>query len=68
MDSQVVEASYPITFREKLSKELGSHIKNRNSVVLIGMKRVGISNFLRFFYTTKIFKKNILGTQQNIYL
>lgn len=45
----VIEASYPISFRKKEAAELGTHLKNRHSVVLIGMKRVGISNFLRFF-------------------
>ena len=61
MDSQVVEASYPISFREKLAQELGGHIKNRNSVVLIGMKRVGISNFLRFFLYHKDIQKTYIG-------
>ncbi len=45
----IIETSYPVTFREKDAKLLGEQIKNRHSVVLIGMKRVGISNFLRFF-------------------
>lgn len=49
MDKKVIEASYPITFRQADTASLGSHIKNRHSVVLAGMKRVGISNFLRFF-------------------
>lgn len=46
---RVIEANYPITFRRKQAAELGAHLKNHHSVVLIGMKRVGISNFLRFF-------------------
>lgn len=45
----VIEASYPSSFRQKEASELDKHIKNHHSVVLIGMKRVGISNFLRFF-------------------
>ncbi len=43
------EASYPIEFRAKAAKELGDHLRHHHSVVLLGMKRVGISNFLRFF-------------------
>ncbi|EFK94848.1 protein containing Signal transduction response regulator, C-terminal domain [sediment metagenome] len=43
------EATYPITFRSGDAKRLGSHLKNHDSVVMIGMKRVGINNFLRFF-------------------
>lgn len=46
---RVIEASYPIAFRKKEAEELGQLIKQNKSVVLIGMKRVGISNFLRFF-------------------
>ena len=58
MNASVIEQSYPIEFRQDEARELGSHIKNRRSVVLIGMKRVGISNFLRFFlYHDGISKK-----------
>lgn len=53
MDNGVIEASYPITFRKNDAVKLGLHLKNRRSVVLIGMKRVGISNFLRFFLNHK---------------
>lgn len=49
MLSSVVEMQYPITFRQADAEKLGEHLKNRHSVVLIGMKRVGISTFLRFF-------------------
>lgn len=45
----IVEAGYPITFRAEDAKHLGTLIKNKRSVVLVGMTRVGISNFLRFF-------------------
>ncbi len=52
---RVIEAGYPISFRKKEASELGAHLKNHHSVVLVGMKRVGISNFLRFFlYHNKI--------------
>lgn len=53
MDNEVIEVSYPISFRKKDAQALGEHLKNRRSVVLIGMKRVGISNFLRFFINHK---------------
>lgn len=58
MNPNLVEQSYPIEFREEEAESLGTHIKNRRSVVLTGMKRVGISNFLRFFlYHDGITKK-----------
>ncbi len=45
----ISEASYPITFRSESARKLGDHLRHHHSVVLLGMKRVGISNFLRFF-------------------
>ncbi len=47
--SQIIEAQYPITFREADAQALGQHLLQHNSVSFIGMKRVGIGNFLRFF-------------------
>ena len=49
MEDKIIEAQYLLTFREDEAVQLGKHLKGRDSVVLIGMKRVGISNFLRFF-------------------
>lgn len=46
---RVIEAEYPIGFRKSEATELGTHLSHHHSVVLVGMKRVGISNFLRFF-------------------
>lgn len=46
---RVIEAGYPIGFRQAEARVLGNHLKLHHSVVLVGMKRVGISNFLRFF-------------------
>ncbi len=46
---RVTETSYPISFRAKDARALGTHLSHHNSVVIVGMKRVGISNFLRFF-------------------
>lgn len=49
MEEKLAEAQYPLTFREEDAKTLGEHLKNRHSVDVVGMKRVGISNFLRYF-------------------
>ncbi len=51
MESSIIESAYPSVFRENEARALGEHIRLRHSVDLIGMKRVGISNFLRFFLT-----------------
>ena len=53
MENGIIEALYPTSFRQDDAATLGQHLKNRNSVVLIGIKRVGISNFLRFFLNHK---------------
>lgn len=49
MDQGIIEIGYPLTFRQKDTAMLGEHLKHRHSVDLTGMKRVGISNFLRYF-------------------
>lgn len=54
----IVEIGYPLTFREDDVKLLGDHVQHFQSVELVGMKRVGISNFLRFF----LFHKDIQKT------
>lgn len=49
MTSSIIESSYPINFREEDAQVLGYHLKSRHNISYIGMKRVGISSFLRFF-------------------
>lgn len=61
MENGVIEASYPISYRKDDAVKLGQHLKNRNSVVLIGIKRVGISNFLRFFLNHKEIAKTYIA-------
>jgi len=69
MDNGIIEALYPISFRESDAAKLGQHLKNRNSVVLIGIKRVGISNFLRFFLNHKeIAKKYIADGNSHLFI
>lgn len=58
MNPSIIESTYPIEFRKNDVKKIAQNINKRRSVVLIGMKRVGISNFLRFFlYHKEINKK-----------
>lgn len=55
MEFEVIEQTYPEGFRLDITRELSEHLGKRDSVVFIGMRRVGISNFLRFFlYHKKI--------------
>jgi len=69
MENGIIEALYPISFRRNDAATLGQHLKNRNSVVLIGIKRVGISNFLRFFLNHKeIAKKYIADGNSHLFI
>lgn len=60
MDISTTEMQYPLLFRRKEAKALGTYLQHRQSVQLIGMKRVGISNFLRFFLYHKDIKRQYL--------
>ncbi len=66
MKGQVLEESYPLTFRRQDTEKLGSLLKNRRSVVLVGLKRVGISNYLRFFLNHKDINKTYLGGEKHL--
>lgn len=49
MSTSPVEAKYPLAFRQEEARKLGEHLRLRHSVEIVGAKRVGISDFLRFF-------------------
>jgi hypothetical protein len=53
MQVSPIITKFPLIFRYEDAKELGSHLSSHRSVVLLGIKRVGISNFLRFFINRK---------------
>lgn len=69
MDLGIVEKTYPLTFHKNDADTLGKHLKNRHNVVLIGMKRVGISDFLRFFlYRPDIVETYIGDGKKHIFI
>lgn len=69
MDTTFIEASYPLDFREENSRTLGQHLRERHSVELVGMKRVGISNFLRFFlYNKEVIAKFINHGEKHLFI
>ena len=49
MQHTATEASYPLEFRVEEAKSLGEQLRFRHNVELVGMKHVGIGNFLSFF-------------------
>ena len=69
MRDSAIETKYPLSFRKKEAKELGEHLKLRHSVELVGTKRVGISDFLRFFlYRRGIVQKYIDKREYHLFI
>lgn len=68
MNYQIIETTYPIDFRKSDTKKIADQINKRRSIVLIGMKRVGISNFLRFFLYHPNIKKKYLNSPKHIFI
>lgn len=58
MEEHILESMYPLYFRKNDAAILGKEIQAGHSTIIIGMKRVGISNFLKFF----IYHKQINST------
>ena len=58
-----------MSFRQEEAKKLGKYLQQRRSVNLIGMRRVGISNFLRFFLFHKdVVKTYISNDQEHLFI
>ncbi len=67
MKFPVTEATYPLKYREHDATLLADHLRLNHSIELVGMKRVGINNFLRFFiFQRHIEKKYIHQDGKNI--
>lgn len=64
----VPEAAYPITYREKDAAAVCDLIKKQESVCVVGMKRVGISNFLRFLAFNAGAKEKYFGKDKEKFL
>lgn len=65
MEQRIIETSFPVSYRQSDARALSDHLKNRHSVVLVGMKRVGINQFLRFFLYNPAIKKTYLDDNKN---
>ncbi len=69
MENHIPEMLYPVTFRQEDAKKLGKYLEQRRSVNLIGMRRVGISNFLRFFlYNPHVVSTYISNEQKHLFI
>lgn len=68
MEFEVIEQTYPETFRQDITKELVEQLSKRHNVVFIGMRRVGISNFLRFFLYHKKLHHQFARQQKHLHI
>lgn len=68
MQSEVLEATYPVTFRQEDSELLGDLLTSLHNVELVGMRRVGISNFLRFFLYNSKAKQKYVGGEEHLFI
>jgi len=67
VDAPVIEVKYPLKFRKADAQVLGEHVRLRHNVDLVGMKRVGIGDFLSFFlYRRDIIKKYIDAREKHL--
>ncbi len=64
----VIETTYPFDFRKSDAKKLAQQINKRRNTVLIGMKRVGISNFLRFFLYHPEIAEKYLNSKNHLFI
>lgn len=68
MEFEVIEQTYPEDFRSETTRALAEQLDKRHSVVFIGMRRVGISNYLRFFLYHKKLKHQFLHKSKNLFI
>lgn len=69
MENPIIETQYPLSFRKEDAAKLGHHVKDRHSMMLIGMRRVGIGNFLRFFLNHKdIIKTYVKNDKDHLFI
>jgi DNA-binding winged helix-turn-helix (wHTH) protein len=61
------EALYPISFRATEARKVGDLLKAHKSITLVGIKRVGISSFLRFFFNHPLISQIYLQNHQHIF-
>lgn len=69
MNTPFSESKYPVEFRQEDAKVLGEHLVHRHCVELVGMKHVGISNFLQFFlYNEQVVKTYMNDSEKHMFI
>ncbi len=65
MRKQDQESGYSAEFRKEEISSFAEHIKLHHSIELVGMKRVGINNFIRYFLSQK---SNLLTPEYIVFM
>lgn len=69
MEQDLQAIKYPLSFQEENAKILAQYLSGRHSIVLLGIKRVGIGNFLRFFLKQpEVFKSNLNNWEKHLFI
>lgn len=69
MPPHLSETAFSVDFRREDAQRLGEHLAMRHSVEIVGIKRVGISSFLRFFlYHKDIVPTYISKTEKHLFI
>ncbi len=67
--NNAIESQYASSFREEEIDVIGEKLRFRHSIELIGMKRVGINNLLRFFFSHKSLQDKYLSNgEQGLFI
>ncbi len=69
MAQDLLAIKYPLSFQENNARTLAEYLNGRHSIVLLGIKRVGIGNFLRFFLKQpEVYKTYVNNWEKHIFI
>lgn len=66
--SIIPEAVYPASFRHQETDDILTILRQHQSVTIVGMKRVGVSNFLRFITHNAIIRARLNNGKQTVFV
>lgn len=66
--SIIPEAVYPASFRQQETDDILTILRQHQSVTIVGMKRVGVSNFLRFITHNPKIRARLNNGKQTVFV
>lgn len=64
----IPEAAYPASFRQKETEDILTILRQHQSVTIVGMKRVGVSHFLRFITHNPQIRSRLNNGKQTVFV